>query len=108
MTLRPMITTLLTKIRKILLPKTMEDELLVKEDNMTRERHEELERNANLCLTAREVEQGYRFCCEFDGLLIHHTHPEAMSCGCLRECGYRIMTHEEWQEYMEGLKNARD
>lgn len=80
-------------------------ELLEFPDSMATERYNSLMRNPQAKLTSEEVNQGYRFCCEWDGLLIHHTHPEAMSCSCLKACGYRIMTQEEWRSLPEN-RNA--
>jgi len=51
---------------------------------MTPERRRELEADYSLRLTPEEVEQGYRFCCEFDGLLIHKDDFEAEYCDCLK------------------------
>lgn len=59
-----------------------------KQDIMSRERHMYLEKHHNAKLTPEEVDAGYRFCCEWDGLLIHASHPEAECCMCLREWRY--------------------
>lgn len=53
-------------------------------DTMSKERWVELEKHRLLNLTPKEVEDGYRFCCEWDGLLIHASHPEADCCSCLK------------------------
>lgn len=53
-------------------------------DTMSVERYIQLEKHRNVNLTPEEVEAGYRFCCEWDGLLIHASHPEANCCGCLK------------------------
>ena len=50
---------------------------------MTPERRKELSDNFDLTLTKDELDQGYRFCCEWDGLLINKGDPEAESCTCL-------------------------
>lgn len=55
---------------------------MLPEDTMTRERYRELENNHSLSLTKEEVKQGYHFCYEWDGLLIHVTHPEFKACIC--------------------------
>jgi hypothetical protein len=52
---------------------------------MTEERRKELHENYDLNLTKEELEEGYRFCCEFDGLLIHKSDYEAEVCPCLIE-----------------------
>ncbi len=54
-------------------------------DTMTPKRYNELNLNPNKALTAAEIANGYRYCCEWDGLLIHATHPEADCCACLKE-----------------------
>lgn len=54
-------------------------------DVMEGERYYELMKDQTKELTPLEVSQGYRFCCEWDGLLIHASHPEADCCGCLKE-----------------------
>lgn len=54
-------------------------------DTMTQERREYLEKHHNSKLTREEVGAGYRFCCEWDGLLIHGSYPEAEPCFCLKE-----------------------
>lgn len=52
-------------------------------DTMSRERYNQLMEDATLPLSKEEFETGYRFCCDWDGLLIHASHPEANSCTCL-------------------------
>ncbi len=51
---------------------------------MTPERRKELNDNFDLKLSQKELDQGYRFCCEWDGLLIHKDDPEAGCCLCLK------------------------
>ena len=52
---------------------------------MEKSRYEQLSRNLDESLTDKEVQDGWRFCCEWDGLLIHSSHPEAECCRCLRD-----------------------
>lgn len=53
---------------------------------MTKERYRELNRDMEARLTPEEIEEGWLFCCcEWDGLLIHKTHPEAECCHCLKK-----------------------
>jgi len=52
---------------------------------MTPKRRKELNNNFDLKLTKEELDQSYRFCCEWDGLLIHKDEPEADCCHCLKE-----------------------
>lgn len=54
-------------------------------DTMSNERYQELMDNPNLWLTAEEIEAGWHFCCEWDYLLIHPSHPEAECCTCHEE-----------------------
>lgn len=55
-------------------------------DTMSDERYEDLERNhLTAKLTPEEITSGYRFCCEWDLLLIHGSHEEAKACFCLRD-----------------------
>lgn len=49
---------------------------------MTPERHRELEGNLQLRLTPEEVAEGWHFCVEWDGMLIHKDWPEAECCTC--------------------------
>jgi len=51
---------------------------------MTPERRKELNDNFDLKLSQEEITQGYRFCCEWDGLLIHKSDREAECCLCLK------------------------
>lgn len=60
------------------------------EDTMTIERYKELCGNPELRLTQEEIDQGYRFCCEWDGLLIHPRHLESFCCRCLKEDGFKV------------------
>lgn len=52
---------------------------------MNESRYNELVEDVSLKLTKEEIEEGWVFCCEFDGLLIHKDHPEAEYCLCLEE-----------------------
>lgn len=52
---------------------------------MTPERRQYLMRNTEADLTLAEIAEGYRFCCEWDGLLIHKSDLEAEFCTCLKE-----------------------
>lgn len=54
---------------------------------MIPERMRYLEQNMHVGLKRSEIADGWRFCCEWDGMLIHRTDPEADCCGCLREAG---------------------
>lgn len=49
---------------------------------MTPERRKELMDNIDMDLTQEEADEGYRFCCEWDGLLIHKDDMEAEFCTC--------------------------
>lgn len=49
---------------------------------MTRQRMIELTKNLNATLTKEELAEGWHFCSEFDGLLIHSSHPEYEVCTC--------------------------
>lgn len=51
-------------------------------DTMTIERYNELSQSGTLPLTPEEIAEGWHFCWEFDGLLIHPSHPEAKFCTC--------------------------
>jgi hypothetical protein len=54
--------------------------------NMTKERYRELQRNMESRLTPQEQNDGWIFCnCEWDGMLIHKSDPEAECCSCLRK-----------------------
>ena len=52
---------------------------------MTRDRYNELERNPSLKLTKEEIRAGWRFCDEWDGMLIHKNWKESMCCTCCNE-----------------------
>lgn len=54
-------------------------------DTMTHERRMELDNDYELVLTEEEIANGYVFCCEWDGLTLHASHPEANCCECLKE-----------------------
>lgn len=49
---------------------------------MTPERKRELEADESLQLTSEEVAEGYHFCMDWDGMLIHKDDPEAECCTC--------------------------
>ena len=49
---------------------------------MTPKRRCQLERDQTLRLTDDEVEAGYHFCIEWDGMLIHTTDKEFECCTC--------------------------
>ncbi len=51
---------------------------------MDRARYEFLMKNYDEKLTQTEIDEGFFFCCTFDGLLIHKTDEEAKYCGCLK------------------------
>lgn len=52
---------------------------------MDHARYKYLRENVDAKLTDDEIEQGYVFCCNWDGLLIHKDDLEAESCKCLEE-----------------------
>jgi hypothetical protein len=52
---------------------------------MTHDRYVELMEDELAELTDDEIEYGYLFCCEWDGLLIHKDDLEAEACACLME-----------------------
>lgn len=55
-------------------------------DTMPMERYKQLSLDiTGGMLTSSELAEGYRFCCEWDGMLVHGTHPEANCCSCLKE-----------------------
>lgn len=60
----------------------------MKTDTMTYERYEQLMASAcsdepEYALTEKEQAEGWHFCwAEWDGLLIHPSHPEAECCTC--------------------------
>lgn len=50
---------------------------------MTKERYQALMApDSELSLTDEEVKEGYHFCWDWDGLLIHKDDPEAECCSC--------------------------
>jgi hypothetical protein len=49
---------------------------------MAPERYKQLEQDTSLRLTPEEVADGWHFCHDFDGLLIHKEWPEAEVCTC--------------------------
>lgn len=52
---------------------------------MTPERRRQLDDDFDLKLTQEELDQGYHFCCEWDGLLIHKDDPESECCLCFKD-----------------------
>ena len=57
----------------------------ITDKNMTQYRHDELDNDTSLTLTPREIAEGWFFCCEWDGMLIHKSHPEAECCTCSKD-----------------------
>lgn len=55
------------------------------ESNMTYGRYLELAHDINLCLTKEEIADGWHFCYDFDGLLIHKKSPEFNYCTCYND-----------------------
>ena len=55
---------------------------------MNKKRFEQLISSPFGKLTKQEVKDGWHFCCEWDGMLIHSSHPEAECCYCFREAGF--------------------
>ena len=49
---------------------------------MTHERWKQLMEDQSLSLTPGEADEGWHFCHDWDGLLIHDTDPEAEACTC--------------------------
>lgn len=49
---------------------------------MNKERYVELERNVELKLTKEEIDEGWFFCCDWNGMLIRKDDPEAECCSC--------------------------
>lgn len=50
---------------------------------MTPERYNELSKDFKLKLTHEELLEGWRFCCEWDGMLINHNNKgEGECCTC--------------------------
>lgn len=49
---------------------------------MNKDRYNELMNDPNSRLTDEEIAEGYHFCLEWDGLLIHRDDPEARCCDC--------------------------
>lgn len=56
-----------------------------KKSVMSHKRYRELSTNLKLKLTQKEINEGWFFCCEWDGMLINKDEPEASCCGCLPE-----------------------
>lgn len=52
---------------------------------MTDDRYQALNENPDLPISQEEIEAGWIRCwCEWDGLVIHVSHPEAQACYCLK------------------------
>ncbi len=49
---------------------------------MTNDRYFQLMNDLNERLTQQEIEEGWHFCPDWDGLLIHESHPEFECCTC--------------------------
>lgn len=49
---------------------------------MTKERYEFLMSDIDASLTQQEIDEGYHFCPEWDGLLIHKNDAESEYCSC--------------------------
>lgn len=65
----------------------MSDPKFIKKDDsvwagMTYKRYKELNADFTLELTDEEVDNGWHFCYDWDGLLIHKDSPEATVCTC--------------------------
>lgn len=58
---------------------------LIAGSTLTISRFHELESDYMLSLTPEEVAEGWHFCDDWDGLLVHPTMIEAESCYCFRE-----------------------
>lgn len=54
------------------------------EQKMNSKRYKFLREHHDEKLTQEEIDDGWFFCCEWDGLLIHKTHPEASVCSCMK------------------------
>jgi hypothetical protein len=49
---------------------------------MTRQRYVELVRNFELKLTEEEMQEGWHFCCDWDGMLIQKGRADGEECTC--------------------------
>jgi hypothetical protein len=49
---------------------------------VTPERFKELEQDCSLKLTNEEINEGWHFCFDWDGMLIHKSYPEFEVCTC--------------------------
>lgn len=58
---------------------------LIRGSTLTVERFHELENDWSLRLTKEEVAEGWHWCDDWDGLLIHPTMKEADACLCFKE-----------------------
>lgn len=55
-------------------------------------------------LTDAERRDGWHFCCEWDGLLIHPTHPEFEACDCTLELDLdRLVRYAMERGYDKGV-----
>ena len=52
---------------------------------MSHGRYKDLMSDTNAKLTDDEIADGYVFCCNWDGLLLHKDDPEADRCTCFEE-----------------------
>lgn len=55
---------------------------LIAGSTLTTKRYHELESDYSLKLTREEAAEGWHFCDDWDGLLVHPTMQEAESCHC--------------------------
>jgi len=53
---------------------------------VTKERYHELMSNADLQLTKEELKAGWRFCNDYDGLLVNKDQPPCNECGYAEGC----------------------
>ena len=67
---------------------------------MDRNRYIELD-NAGTGLTPEEIEKGWHFCYDWDGMLVGPNTDEAISCGCDDKIA-------EWKVSEEGIKYIED
>lgn len=57
---------------------------MVEKGGMSEERYKELMSSFDGELTDKEIDDGWHFCNDWDGLLIHTTHDEMQGCHCYR------------------------
>lgn len=58
---------------------------LIKGSGLTRERYWELESDWSVRFTEEECAEGWHWCDDWDGLLVHPSMSEAASCFCFKE-----------------------